>query len=531
MWLEIQPLLKSRVLLMACAELLTLLELCGQDFGPRRRWIGVARKLACGWKSSHSASSIQGMRGIAFSAGRRTRERGARHRGCSCRAAVRLSRFVYTFHDVRPGEHVLYDVVNDRYLGLDGRALEALDRWKTDPPRDEREAEVAGLLRQEEFLVADEAEDETRLRRYLEAACLGIPGTLYVTLMPTLACNLACTYCFQKDQPATAKMDERVEGEMVQWVLGKLDVAGCRRLLVHYFGGEPLTRKDFLLRTAGVFHASMAARCGVFEWELTTNGVGLDVEFVRAMGAEGAGAIKVTLDGDKETHDAARVRRDGRGTFDEVFANAARIAKECPDIKLRVGGNFRPDQRPSYERLLDRLEAEGLKGHIDKIRFKPVIEARPGERACGGCGSSAAEAELALELARLVHERGLSKQESAVDLPSGPCELHWKNSYVIDPSGNVYKCPAVAGRKEMAIEAVCASKGRCPPKVEIKVPNECGDCPCVPVCAGGCQAASYLTTRRFGEARCEREKFEKAFREDAVSRYLVEFPEAVAGTN
>ena len=40
----------------------------------------------------------------------------------------------------------------------------------------------------------------------LEAAAEGMPGTLYVTLMPTLACNLACGYCFQKEHPAFTKM-------------------------------------------------------------------------------------------------------------------------------------------------------------------------------------------------------------------------------------------------------------------------------------------------------------------------------------
>ena len=33
----------------------------------------------------------------------------------------------------------------------------------------------------------------------------------------------------------------------------------------------------------------------------------------------------------------------------------------------------------------------------------------------------------------------------------GPCELHWKNSYTIDPEGHVYKCPAVAGLSELAV--------------------------------------------------------------------------------
>ena len=38
---------------------------------------------------------------------------------------MRLSRFVLTYRDVRPGEHVLYDVIGDHYVGVDGSTLDA----------------------------------------------------------------------------------------------------------------------------------------------------------------------------------------------------------------------------------------------------------------------------------------------------------------------------------------------------------------------------------------------------------------------
>jgi hypothetical protein len=39
------------------------------------------------------------------------------------RAGVQLSRFVITYRDVRPSEHVLYDVIGDGYLGVDTEVL------------------------------------------------------------------------------------------------------------------------------------------------------------------------------------------------------------------------------------------------------------------------------------------------------------------------------------------------------------------------------------------------------------------------
>ena len=41
---------------------------------------------------------------------------------------MRLSRFVVTYKDVRPGEHVLFDVIGDQYVGIDDATLAATGR-------------------------------------------------------------------------------------------------------------------------------------------------------------------------------------------------------------------------------------------------------------------------------------------------------------------------------------------------------------------------------------------------------------------
>src|SRR6266496_2586484 len=118
---------------------------------------------------------------------------------------MHLSRFVFSLRDVAPGEHVLYDVISDRYVGVDGPTLEALARWSATAPAAGVEAETAGALAELGFLVRDAAEDDERLAASRSASAEGMPGTAYVSLMPTLSCNLACTYCFQKDHPVTGR--------------------------------------------------------------------------------------------------------------------------------------------------------------------------------------------------------------------------------------------------------------------------------------------------------------------------------------
>ena len=428
--------------------------------------------------------------------------------------------------DTAPREHVLYDVVGDRYVGVDDGLLASLERWRREPAATEAEREAQAALCEMGFLVEDAAEDDARLAAHWRRSAQGMPGTMYVTWLPTLACNLACTYCFQKDHPATGHMSAETEAETLAFILRKVDEVRTPRLVVHFIGGEPLTRKDLVLRAAGALSRAMAERGGSFGWELTTNGIGLTPELVNALLALGEGTVKVTLDGDRETHDAARVYRSGKGTFDQVFSAMAAVAKGCPGVKLRVGGNFVAGQADSYERLLARMEQAGLQGLVHEIRFKPVVDTDSAQGGCAGCATVAQEADTLVQIGRSVQRRGLAKKPLPFVDSAGLCELHWENAFVVDPAGRLYKCLEVAGRPEMAIGDVRAGFLRADPLTADR-PWErhepCRTCAYLPVCGGGCLGGRYLQSGRTGEVLCRFEEFDKSFREEIVARYLAEF--------
>jgi uncharacterized protein len=237
----------------------------------------------------------------------------------------------------------------------------------------------------------------------------------------------------------------------------------------------------------------------------------------------GDGIFKVTLDGDRETHDRMRTYRNGRGSFDEIFANVVACASI---VRIRIGGNFLPDQQASFEKLLERLDSAGLGGKLENVRFKPIIDTQRKKTSCTGCDGKT-ETHTLVQLNKSIERRGMGSREQRHDTLEemlGPCELHWKHSYTIDPDGRVYKCPAVAGIPGMEVANVTAGGAETEaPLLALRPWQKCGDCPYLPVCMGGCLGGKYLKTGRTDEVFCKLEAFEASFREAVPKRYLAEF--------
>ena len=83
----------------------------------------------------------------------------------------------------------------------------------------------------------------------------------------------------------------------------------------------------------------------------------------------GLKGVKITLDGDRDTHNRMRPLRGGQGTFDRIVENMRRIAGRC---QIAIGGNFDDSSFGSYPALLGFLRTE-FEGKLAKVNFKPIV--------------------------------------------------------------------------------------------------------------------------------------------------------------
>jgi uncharacterized protein len=274
---------------------------------------------------------------------------------------------------------------------------------------------------------------------------------------------------------------------------------------------------------------------------MITNGLLLTPEVVNRLLPYGLGGVKVTLDGDKDTHNRMRPLRGRQGTFDRIIENVRQVA---PLVPITVGGNFDESSADSYPALLDFLREQDFAGQIAKINFKPVIKAPSQESPKGvipltvvagngkplngtcmtSAGAGSPKGSSVCDTCHFVDEKMsfLRDETRKRGFPTpdgvhmGPCEIHRKHAYTLGPDGDLYACPGFTGD---ATESVGHIDGRddalrraAAERFERLTPgkDECGDCGFVPVCGGGCSVAAHTELGDMHQPSCHKGAFESA---------------------
>jgi uncharacterized protein len=161
------------------------------------------------------------------------------------------------------------------------------------------------------------------------------PPVTKLEIIHTEGCNLACTYCFEKDMLGPRRMDRSIGLAAVDLLFA---YSGDEETLyITHFGGEP-TLNFPAIRAITEYAEEKARHAGKrLELHMTSNGVVLD-EDMAAYFAEHRIMVLLSIDGMRDSHDRFRVDRRGRGTFDKVM-EGFRFLKRTQDwvgVKMTV---------------------------------------------------------------------------------------------------------------------------------------------------------------------------------------------------
>jgi uncharacterized protein len=183
-------------------------------------------------------------------------------------------------------------------------------------------------------------------------------------------CNLDCKYCFflSKDRLYAGKALRMADDVLEAYVSQLLAAQPHSEVNIAWQGGEPtLMGLDFFKRSIDLV-AKYRRPGQTILHTIQTNGVLLNDEWARFFKAHNF-LVGLSVDGPKAMHDAYRVAKGGRGTFDQVMRAWNCLARHNVDVNIlctvhAANGDHGLDV---YRFFRDRMQAKHL-------QFIPIVE-------------------------------------------------------------------------------------------------------------------------------------------------------------
>ncbi len=231
-----------------------------------------------------------------------------------------------------------------------------------------------------------------------------------------------------------------------------------------------------------------------------------------------------------------RPLRGGQGTFDRIIENIRKVAGRC---RIAIGGNFDESSVDSYPALLQFLSEQDFADKLVKVNFKPVVRTEPAglkgviplipvgkgnqvlngtcmTSAGAGGGSTCDNCDFIDDKMAFLREETKRHGFSTHDgVHNGPCHVHKEHAHTIGPDGSLYACPGFTGQLAQSTGHIDDRKDswrqRSREQFDRLDPwKECGDCAFIPVCAGGCVAASHSQLGDMNLPTCHKRSYESA---------------------
>lgn len=176
-----------------------------------------------------------------------------------------------------------------------------------------------------------------------------------IVLQPTPFCNINCRYCYLPQRDAKTVMPLQT----VTTIFEKIFASGWSSpyLTIIWHAGEPLVLPPSYYQAA--FEAIEALRPAGLELRhsIQTNGMLIDQDWCDFIKKWHVG-VGVSIDGPRELHDANRVTRAGKGTFDRTIAGIRLLRRE--NVPFHVITVLSEKSMSAPDELLDFYLSEGI---------------------------------------------------------------------------------------------------------------------------------------------------------------------------
>lgn len=337
--------------------------------------------------------------------------------------------------DHEGGGAVLYNTLRGSLTTIDRGEVPLVEKLLEDPGKvDPALRGMRDTLVAQGHLVDDDY-DELAVVQERKRRGVADPNRLDVVVMPTLACNFACIYCYESKHPS--RMTDDVAVALRAWL--SAEVPRTKFVMLHWFGGEPLLEHRRVVEVTRHLAETAEAHNVGHVAHVTTNGYLLDGERRSALLDAGIRDYQITVDGPEGTHDRLRPQNNGRGSFDRVFTNIQDTALAEPSVRITLRVNFNHTNVDSIPRLLELVDPT-IRGQL-RVVLEPIFgsaDVSAKENLAGDAISRALAENYAL--AALM---GFDARAGATVVRAGKlvyCYGERERQAIINYNGDVFKC-------------------------------------------------------------------------------------------
>jgi len=182
-----------------------------------------------------------------------------------------------------------------------------------------------------------------------------VPLLETLVVQPTPFCNINCSYCYLPQRDVTSVIEQSV----VTTLFEKVFASGWtgEGLTVIWHAGEPLVVPVSFYESAFATIETLRPAALQLRHSFQTNGMLITPQWCDLFKKWDVG-VGVSIDGPRRLHDAHRVTRSGRGTFDKTLAGIRLLKRE--QVPFHVISVLSRQGLQSPREMLDFFLSEGI---------------------------------------------------------------------------------------------------------------------------------------------------------------------------
>jgi len=403
------------------------------------------------------------------------------------------SRFNLMFESKRNG-WLLFNCGSNSFVQMDEKTAKVVKRARDNPDMDFSDSpDLYFKLRLGGFLVENGGDDDLVDTLKLKRLTFNYRGAgLSLAIAPTRECNFACEYCYEKNR-TPSKMSDETEKKIIEFIKSRNAV---NRVHIEWYGGEPLLEPERMrslsekVRGLGKEYTS----------SLITNGYLLTPDVIGSLNELGITFVQITIDGLKESHDKRRFLVGGGATYDKIIENMDNLMNSSWKGSLQIRINIDKQNKGEYSKYFELFRNRYPKSPDKAVFiFTAFVYDDDNPENDMFCNSY----EKGKFFAGIARDYGINNFPIIPRRPLvGSCIMTQRNSYMVGPDGEVYKCLAELGREEDAIGMVGEpDKWNTSSIAERMIgasyleDERCVKCSYFPVCDGGCHRVRLQNKR------------------------------------